>query len=249
MATGILSKVASHAEGGTAYGAWTSVTGSNGTAIGYRSLAGVGSVAIGFQNQAIGTQSIAIGFANVVSGNNSGALGDPNIVSGNGSYAIGNNNHIASNNVFVLGNNVTAGIGNDGAVVLGNNSTASGPNSVSVGAAGNERRITNVAPGIAGTDAVNVSQLNGAVLGLSSEIFDLRRSVGFGVAGATALAMIPSISPDQRYSVGLGFGGYDGYQAIALGFNGRLDNSVTVRAGASISNGKSTYGAGISLGW
>ena len=213
-------------------------------------------MAVGFQNQASGTQSIAIGFSNVVTGNHSGAFGDPNVISGSGSYAVGNDNTIAANNAFVMGNNVTVAAGNDGAVVLGNNSKASGANTVSVGAAGAERRITNVAPGVNPTDAVNVSQLNsatnalqGQLNGLQGQVFDLRRDVGFGIAGATAIAMIPNVQTDQNFSIGVGFGGYLGHQAIAFGFNGRVDEHVTVRAGASVSAGNSTYGAGISFGW
>nr|WP_242684344.1 YadA family autotransporter adhesin [Paraburkholderia hospita] len=43
---------------------------------------------------------------------------------------------------------------------MGQGSVADRANSVSVGSAGNERQITNVAAGTAGTDAVNVDQLN-----------------------------------------------------------------------------------------
>jgi len=45
-------------------------------------------------------------------------------------------------------------------VALGSNSVADRDNTVSVGAAGSERQVTNVAAGTASTDAVNVSQLN-----------------------------------------------------------------------------------------
>ncbi|RBL00050.1 hypothetical protein BRN38_08360, partial [Xanthomonas oryzae pv. oryzae] len=45
-------------------------------------------------------------------------------------------------------------------VALGANSVATRANTVSVGAAGNERQITNVAAGTQGTDAVNLNQLN-----------------------------------------------------------------------------------------
>ncbi|MDY0957010.1 YadA-like family protein, partial [Stenotrophomonas rhizophila] len=50
--------------------------------------------------------------------------------------------------------------GTSNAVAIGANSVADRENSVSVGAAGNERVITNVAAGTADTDAVNVAQLN-----------------------------------------------------------------------------------------
>ena len=52
-----------------------------------------------------------------------------------------------------------------GSVALGQGSIANLPNTVSVGAPGAERRITNVAPGVNPTDAVNVGQLEAALGG------------------------------------------------------------------------------------
>ena len=263
VATGTFASIDNEVSGGTAYGAWSQVRGNNGTAIGYRAIAGADSVAIGFENRATGSQSIAIGYRNVVTGNGSGAIGDPNLITGNGSYAVGNNNTIASNNVFVLGNDVNVAGGNDGAVVLGNGSVASGANTVSVGSATTTRRITNVSAGVNANDAVNVSQLNTAVNGLQGQIngvqgqlngvqnqvYDLRRSTGFGIAGSTAIAMIPGLQGDQRFALGIGIGGFDDYQAVGLGFTGRIDDNFTLKAGASLSEGQSTYGVGLSFGW
>jgi autotransporter adhesin len=152
----------------------SSATGVNSTAIGPDSKAGgINAISIGPVAVASNTNSIAIGNASVVSGDNSGALGVPNFVSGDGSYAIGNNNIVPTNKTIVVGNNVNTTGSGDGNVVLGDASTiaaatgaayataAAAPASqVSVGAAGAERRITNVAGGSAATDAVNVSQLN-----------------------------------------------------------------------------------------
>ncbi len=53
-------------------------------------------------------------------------------------------------------------LGTSNAVAIGANSVADRENSVSVGAAGNERVITNVAAGTDDTDAVNVGQLKDA---------------------------------------------------------------------------------------
>lgn len=268
-ATGVCAQA--KATGATAYGSNTFASQSNATAVGFRSTAtgdsstsigyaniasGGSAVAIGNANKVSGSQSIAIGYQNVVSGANSGAFGDPNVVTGNGSYAVGNNNTIASNRAFVLGNNVTVAAGNDGAVVLGDGSTASGQNTVSVGSASQTRRITNVGDGIADTDAATVGQVNRAtaalgnqIAGVQGQVFDLARSTSFGIAGATALAMIPDIDPDQHFAIGGAIGGFDGRQALALSFTGRVSENVKVRAGASISAGKSTYGAGVSFGW
>ncbi|WP_345294193.1 YadA-like family protein [Luteimonas vadosa] len=56
---------------------------------------------------------------------------------------------------------IDAGAG--GAVTLGFGSTSSGTMTVSVGDAGAERRITNVAAGTSGTDAVNLDQMTQAI--------------------------------------------------------------------------------------
>lgn len=50
----------------------------------------------------------------------------------------------------------------DGSVALGNGSVANRANSVSVGSAGSERQLTNLAAATHGTDAVNLDQMNGA---------------------------------------------------------------------------------------
>ncbi|UJF25084.1 YadA-like family protein [Suttonella sp. R2A3] len=163
-------------------------TGSNALAAGVGTQAsGNSSVAIGDGAQATGLQSISIGTGNIVSGAKSGAIGGPNTVSGTGSYALGNNNTIAADNAFVLGNNVNIDKGKDSAVVLGDASATSdyvqtqsttingttygtfagsdalsAGSIVSVGKAGAERQIKNVAAGqisATSTDAINGSQL------------------------------------------------------------------------------------------
>jgi len=50
--------------------------------------------------------------------------------------------------------------GANGAMTFGFGSTSSGDHTLSIGSAGDERRITNLAAGTAGTDAVNVDQMN-----------------------------------------------------------------------------------------
>ncbi|WP_345790040.1 YadA-like family protein [Spirabiliibacterium mucosae] len=148
------------------------------------SASGKNAIAIGTASTVSGNDSISVGRGNTVTGNNSGAFGDPNTISGTGSFAFGNDNTIAKNNTFVLGNNVTAT--QDNSVILGNLSTdraATAENSatvnnvtyngfagvgsaekgvVSVGDAGKERQIINVAAGAinkTSTDAINGSQL------------------------------------------------------------------------------------------
>jgi hypothetical protein len=183
IAAGNIATVEAGATNGIALGTSSNVAaaGVNSIAIGTNSNAGdANSVAIGSGSQATGSSSISIGTGNIVSGNNSGAIGDPSTITGTGSYSLGNDNTIDADNAFAIGNNISIAAGLDGAVGIGNNTTvaestvasfvptgatvvgtAVGSNVVSIGDAGSERRLTNVAAGGADTDAVNVSQLEG----------------------------------------------------------------------------------------
>jgi autotransporter adhesin len=103
-------------------------------------------------------------------------------------------------NATAIGGNAQATAGNT--VALGANSVADRLNSVSVGAAGNERQITNVQAGTADTDAVNVGQLKSAGLvdqtgkAVTALAYDKDASgatdfrnvtLGQGIAGGTAI--------------------------------------------------------------
>uniref|UniRef100_UPI003F4AA525 ESPR-type extended signal peptide-containing protein n=1 Tax=Uruburuella suis TaxID=252130 RepID=UPI003F4AA525 len=142
-------------------------------------ISGAGTYTVGNNN---GTSAAPI------AADNAGAFGNSNLMSADadGSRIVGNSNNVQSANTMVMGNNVTVGAGMDGAVVLGDSSTADAAvatneatvnnltysgfagNSpaagdiVSVGAAGSERQIKNVAAGQiseSSTDAINGSQL------------------------------------------------------------------------------------------
>ncbi|WP_341315796.1 YadA-like family protein [Paraburkholderia sp. IMGN_8] len=134
-------------------------------------------------------------------------------------------------------------------VALGAGSVASEANTVSVGSQGSERRITNVAAGVNATDAVNVSQLNGAMSGMQGEINSVARNAYSGVAAATALTMIPDVDAGKTLSIGVGTGNYKGYQATALGGTARITQNMKVKAGVSYSSGGTVWGAGMSYQW
>ena len=145
------------------------------------------SIAIGHGTEVTGEQSIAIGKGHRVSGNRSTTIGDPNTITGDDSVAVGNNNTINSNHVMVLGNNVTVGENLHHSVVLGSDSTVLAPvatvshtiagtqynfagtapvATISIGAEGKERTITNLAAGRisnTSTDGINGSQLNAVI--------------------------------------------------------------------------------------
>ena len=88
------------------------------------------------------------------------AIGAKSYARGDESVAIGHNNDVSGNETYVIGSDVNA-TGNH-SVVLGKGSDGSLDNVVSVGSAGNERRIVHVADGELSADskdAVNGKQL------------------------------------------------------------------------------------------
>jgi hypothetical protein len=121
-------------------------------------------VAVGVNSSANGLWATAMGASAAASGDKSVSIGTNSTASGSQSTALGLQATASATNSVALGSgstttaNLTAAGYNPGNSTLsGTASTANGE--VSVGSAGKERRVTNVAAGSAATDAVNVSQL------------------------------------------------------------------------------------------
>jgi trimeric autotransporter adhesin len=110
-------------------------------------------------------------------------------------------------------------------------------NTVSVGAPGSERRITNVAAGINPTDAVNVSQLSSMGSGFQSQINGLQSQVstlsaaistvqteerrGIAATAAMAVTMTPSAPGKTTVTVNSGF--FQGETAVGIAVAHRLN--------------------------
>lgn len=170
-------------------------------------------------------------------------MGANNTATGQGAVAIGNANSASGQGAVALGDGSQALAA--GSVAIGANSVATEANTVSVGSIGNARRITNVAPGINATDAVNVQQL----IGVQSNINSVARAAYTGIAAATALTMIPEVDPGKTLAVGIGTGSYQGYSAAALGFSARITSNLKIKGGVSGGSGGHSYGAGASYQW
>jgi trimeric autotransporter adhesin len=172
---------------------------------------------------------------------------------------MGNNNVVAANNAFAIGSNINIAAGNDGAVVLGYNSQVSGPNTVSVGAPGAERRITNVANGVNPTDAVNVSQLNGAITSnqnytnqqvavVQFNLNNLRRDADAGIASAAVIGSLPNSSHPGKVLLSGGFGQRNGEVAGAIGVSYRTaSDKAAVNFRISEDRGGTTTVMGVGL--
>jgi trimeric autotransporter adhesin len=204
------------ASGATAYGAQSLAQDTNTTAIGFRATAKYeGSVAIGYQAQAIADPATAVGSNSLASGNDSVALGA-------GARATANRS-----------------------VALGAYSVADQPNTVSVGAPGTERRITNVAPGINSTDAVNVSQL----YGVQQNIDNVAKIAYSGVAMSFAMsgAYMPSLEAGEK-ALGLGVGAFQNRSAIALNYK-EMGEDGKISWGAGVSSTGDQWGMNVGVGW
>jgi autotransporter adhesin len=143
-------------------------------------------------------------------------------------------------------------------------------NTVSVGSAGSERQVTNVAAGTATTDAVNVGQLNesvSAAIGnlpagttakdytdqrfnqVQDSVSQVAKAAYSGIAAATALTMIPDVDQGKTIAVGIGGGNYKGQSAVALGVSARITENLKMKIGAGTSSNGPTVGAGASYQW
>ncbi|WP_228267307.1 YadA-like family protein [Acinetobacter sp. TUM15071] len=115
-----------------------------------------GAVALGNENQAIGQGSVALGNASRAEQAGSIALGDTANAKAARGIALGSNAVANNADDVALGSGSTTSTASGAGFLTG---TAAPTSVVSVGTAGNERRIQNLSDGAADTDAVNVRQL------------------------------------------------------------------------------------------
>jgi autotransporter adhesin len=173
--------------------------------------------------------------------------------------AVGYNANVAADGSVAVGANATVASGATNSVALGQNSVASEANTVSVGSAGNQRRITNIANGINDSDAVNMYQLNSTAAAFQSQFdqMDSRmdnmddRIDDVGAMSAAFSALVPNPRVTQNTHFSLGVGAYEGNSAAAAGLFHFIDDCTFVNVGVShgFRDGETAGRAGISIGW
>jgi trimeric autotransporter adhesin len=204
----------------------------------------VGSTAVGFGSNASGVGSTASGQFSVASGSQSSAFGAGASATGTGAVAIGAGAAASAPN----------------SVALGNGSVANVANTVSVGSPGNERRITNVAPGINQTDAVNVGQLSSVaagfqsqINGLQSQINDNNREARAGSALALALGGTGYLQQGRKFALSTGWGNFQGSNALGVAMTGLLyetrNYAVIANAGVGVSTDTNVVGTRAAVSW
>jgi autotransporter adhesin len=271
-----------YAEGNysTAIGVLSVTNGDHSTAIGTTALADSEKAnALGYMAQATGKSSNAIGTEAVASGSNATAMGTNATASGSNSIALGTLSSASTDNSVAIGANAVTGAAHTGitaqsVTLRGNTYTYAGVASdangtVSVGAAGAERQIQNVAAGdvsAVSTDAVNGSQLyatnqaietiegntrnlENRVTTLGSTLRNLDDRVDKVGAGAAALAALHPLDfdPADKWDFAVGYGNYRSQSAIAMGVFYRPNENTMFSIGTEFGNGENMMNAGLSL--
>lgn len=192
--------------------------------------------------------------------NNSSGYAKP-VASGADSLAAGAGAQSSGANSMAIGTQAQAQA--DSSVALGYASVADRANTVSVGSSGAERQITHVADGIAPTDAVNLSQLQGGMgqaVTLANAYTDirfsqidagmrnLRRDAEGGTAASMAMAGIPQFTEAGGSMLGFGMSTWQGEHAVAMGLSKVSDNGRLIIKASAAYNSRNQGGANAGFG-
>lgn len=222
-------------------------TGENSIAIGPNAKAEAnGSTAMGVNSDAKGESSLAMGDTAIATGANSFAMGTQARADGNQSLALGYRSHSKFDDGVALGSDSVASRdkGSLGFLAkdsdVGSSTWQSTRAAVSVGdpANGITRQITGVAAGSEDTDAVNVAQLK-----------TVDRRLDKVGAMAAAFSALQPLGYDEQHptTLSLGYGGYSGKGAVALGISHYLNRDVLLNGGMSISGEEKSFRFGASF--
>ena len=231
---------------------------------------GSSATATGDHAQAFGAGAQATGLRTNVFGSDASATADYSI-------AIGNRANASTANSIALGANSTTRSATNvtSATVAGHTfggfAGTSPVGSVSVGQAGEERQIHNVAAGeisATSTDAVNGSQLysvandlqtqinNGVpsnvtnqITNISNRVGDVEKRVNKVGAGSAALAALHPLdfNPDTKWTIAAGYGHYHNANSAALGAFYRPNEDTMFSVGGTVGTGETQLNAGVSL--
>ena len=231
---------------------------------------GSSATATGDHAQAFGAGARATGVRTNVFGSDAAATADYSI-------AIGNKANASTANSIALGANSTTRSATSvtNATVAGHTfggfAGTSPVGSVSVGKAGQERQIHNVAAGkisADSTDAVNGSQLysvandlqtqinnstpgqiNNNITNLNNRVGNVEKRVNKVGAGSAALAALHPLdfNPDDKWTIAAGYGHYHNANSAALGAFYRPNEDTMFSVGGTVGTGESQLNAGVSI--
>ncbi|WP_386695653.1 YadA-like family protein [Lonepinella sp. MS14435] len=147
---------------------------------------------------------------------------------------------------------VTVGKGSNTATI----GTTEDSNGKAINIAGSDgsspMRITNVAPGVGDTDAVNVGQLKNVtqnVTKLDQRVSKLDKRVrGIG-ANAAAASSLPQVYIPGKSMVAAAGGVYSGASALAVGYSRASDNGKVIIKLNGTANSEGHYSGGVGVGY
>ena len=231
---------------------------------------GSSATATGDHAQAFGAGAQATGVRTNVFGSDAAATADYSI-------AIGNKANASTANSIALGADSTTRSATNvtSATVAGHTyggfAGTSPVGSVSVGKAGQERQIHNVAAGkisTDSTDAVNGSQLysvandlqtqinnstpgqiNNNITNLNNRVGNVEKRVNKVGAGSAALAALHPLdfNPDDKWTIAAGYGHYHNANSAALGAFYRPNEDTMFSVGGTVGTGETQLNAGVSI--
>ncbi|MCL1624441.1 YadA-like family protein, partial [Moraxella sp. Tifton1] len=116
------------------------------------------------------------------------------------------------------------------------------------------QRITNVAPGVDMTDAVNVGQLRQVdqkIDNVVNHVNEMDNHLRAGIAGANAIAFLQRPNEPGRNLVSFAIGGYRGESAVAIGYASNSDNNkISIKFGAGVNTRKDVnWGGSVGYQW
>ena len=233
--------------------------------------------AIGSSAYANGDHAQAFGAGAHADGVRTNVFGSDASASADYSIAIGNKANASTANSIALGANATTRSATNvtSATVAGHTfggfAGTSPVGSVSVGKAGEERQLHNVAAGeisATSTDAVNGSQLysvandlqdqikksvpsnvTNQITNINNRVGDVEKRVNKVGAGSAALAALHPLdfNPDDKWTIAAGYGHYHNANSAALGAFYRPNEDTMFSVGGTVGTGETQLNAGVSI--
>lgn len=85
---------------------------------------------------------------------------------------------------------------------------------------------------------------------MNRELGKVKKSANAGTSTALSSAAIPQVTEYQTFALGAGVGGYEGEQALAVGFSARVTTNVVMKASVTRDTNQGTgWNVGTSIGW
>ena len=111
------------------------------------------------------------------------------------------------------------------------------------------RRISNVAPGVKGTDAVNVTQLNKGLNHLNGRVERYKNDADGGTAAAMAAAALPQAYLPGKSMFAVGGSTFQGQGGYAMGLSTVSENGNWVLKGAVSGSSRGQFGGSVGVGY